>query len=569
MMHLALVPLFFLFALRSVNAQATLNANAFLAPTLSEGMSAADARALAQEIESLLGQQSTQGKLRQLEDALHPNYVSLAGGQRGLKNAAARYSLHRYFQQRHGWSVPGLDPEGGAWTSSSPAAILEGRAPAHLQRVFEDRLKEGMDLHELAVLAATFEHLVRVETSARLEKAFRAMEIPLWALLTDPYFTDVLEMYMLINYFGDQIGENASMLRTVAGRANELISGWSDTQLFLHDSSMSLAYVERGQRNPFVRWQYGFDDVLHVVEEVNSVYGMFQDKECQHLKSILLPHEDRGTGRVPLGRFHGLARAGLVQFKERKEYLRDLGVLDESDPGKPMVRIANWLLSPSNCLGSSAFYSYCCVNECNSIMAHLEHNVGAPRAGPEQLADVVARHSSSTVAAPRNISAVMLGRLHEIAASQGGTVALHGHLFAEWLHSAFPRECPYPHKAGARRALPPREWAAAWGQGSSLLGHELQAVGDYIDPADLHGGPLHDLDWELAVMDSGAEQLTQWTDEEENFVSLDVEDETGLAMLVLRIALAASSVLAVGRMLAQQLLSTGVRASEQPLKGAV
>merc|ERR1719388_238014 len=38
--------------------------------------------------------------------------------------------------------------------------------------------------------------------------------------------------------------------------------------------------------------------------------------------------------------------------------------------------------------------------------------------------------------------------LGEIAAVHGGRVPLHGRLFAQWLHYAFPRDCPFPHKAG-------------------------------------------------------------------------------------------------------------------------
>lgn len=410
-MRLALIPFSFLVTLRPAGAQATPAAKAFLAPALSK----ADVKALAQEIESLFGERSTRGRLRHLEDALRPVYTALAGGQGGLRHAAARYVLHRYFQQRHGWSVPGLDPEGGAWNASSPAAILEGRVPGSLRQVFEDRLEKGMDLHELAVLVATFEHLVRIETAARLETAFKALEIPHWASVTEPNLQDVLEMSMLINYYHGQTEMDPESLRDLASNAQRLVFGWEGTQLFLSDSSRSLAYLERDQTNPFVSRHLGFDEVLHIVEESGNGYGMFQDQECQHYKNLLLTHEDRGTGRVPLARFHGLGRAGMVQFTERQEYLRELGILDESEPGNPMVRIVNWVLSPSNCLGSSAFYNYCCVNECNSIMAHLERELGAPRVGPEQLADIVARHSSSTVAAPRNLSATMLDRLHEIA----------------------------------------------------------------------------------------------------------------------------------------------------------
>jgi len=53
----------------------------------------------------------------------------------------------------------------------------------------------------------------------------------------------------------------------------------------------------------------------------------------------------------------------------------------------------------------------------------------------------------------------MRSQLREIAkASPGGMVPLHGRLFAQWLHYAFPRECPFPHKAGETVALSPLEF---------------------------------------------------------------------------------------------------------------
>ena len=42
-------------------------------------------------------------------------------------------------------------------------------------------------------------------------------------------------------------------------------------------------------------------------------------------------------------------------------------------------------------------------------------------------------------------SAVCMGE-----ASSDGLVALHGRLFAQWLHHAYPRQCPMPARAGMR-----------------------------------------------------------------------------------------------------------------------
>merc|ERR1719321_1800594 len=39
-------------------------------------------------------------------------------------------------------------------------------------------------------------------------------------------------------------------------------------------------------------------------------------------------------------------------------------------------------------------------------------------------------------------------RLDEITKVHAGEVPLHGRLLAQWLHFAFPHECPYPHMGG-------------------------------------------------------------------------------------------------------------------------
>jgi len=37
-------------------------------------------------------------------------------------------------------------------------------------------------------------------------------------------------------------------------------------------------------------------------------------------------------------------------------------------------------------------------------------------------------------------------------------VPLHGRLFAQWLHHAYPRECPYPHVAGTTHPQDTDDW---------------------------------------------------------------------------------------------------------------
>merc|ERR1719254_294400 len=119
------------------------------------------------------------GRLRQFEEELRPMYVALPKNELGtLEPTAVRYMLHRYFVQKHGWYVKGLEPAGQSWNSTSPTSILTNRVPAFVQSLFEERLHgEGMGLHEVAVFAATLSDFVHNEALSDVIDLFAAFEL--------------------------------------------------------------------------------------------------------------------------------------------------------------------------------------------------------------------------------------------------------------------------------------------------------------------------------------------------------------------------------------------------------
>merc|ERR1719251_35984 len=173
------------------------------------------------------------------------------------------------------------------------------------------------------------------------------------------------------------------------------------------------------------------------------------------MKAGLLDLSD-GSGRVRLAKFYQAAHADYdnhkSKFSESPDYLRHLGVLDETDPQQPSVIMTNYLYSRANCLASSGLYSICCIDECEALMAQLEKSIANPVAEPQKVAELVAAMPSDTVSAPRNISVPMRRRLDDIAERHGGSIPLHGRLFAQWMHHAFPNECSYPHMTGSLEA---------------------------------------------------------------------------------------------------------------------
>merc|ERR1719343_1062541 len=185
-------------------------------------------------------------------------------------------------------------------------------------------------------------------------------------------------------------------------------------------------------------------------------YGKFQDNDCRDMAKVLNAKERHGTGRMTLRNFYSSG----WQFSESAEFLKQLGAIDQHFRPQegPWVVIPNYVMSLTNCLASSSMYTVCCMDPCEEILRHLESRVGAPTATPEQLVTIVAATPSATVPAPRGISTNLVNHLTEIAEAHAGKVPLHGRLFAQWLHHAYPRECVYPQVSGISQPLSAEDW---------------------------------------------------------------------------------------------------------------
>jgi len=173
-----------------------------------------------------------------------------------------------------------------------------------------------------------------------------------------------------------------------------------------------------------------------------------EEKECQTLKRQLVAMEER-PGRVLLRDFYRPALdQGTLEFTESAEFLRQQGALDESDQ-EARVIVPNYMMADSNCLASSEYYSVCCKDPCEEIMDQLEASLRAPSASPSAVLSAV-QALPEAKAQGLSLEGELLERLSEVA-SHHGEVPLHGRLFAQWLHHAFPRDCPFPHVSGTVR----------------------------------------------------------------------------------------------------------------------
>jgi len=409
---------------------------------------------LLEEIEGSLGGGSAARKLNELEAQLRPMYTALPKNTHGgLSHSVVRYALHRLFVQRHGWSVKGLDPAGGSFNSSSPAGILKDQVPAFIQDLFEKRLHgKGMGLHELAVFAATIEHLIHSEAVGRLGLAMNVLDILPTSTMSETQADEVLDTYMMAYILGENLTNVTSeMAKDSRAEMPELYPPWTETQTFMRRMR---ADITAGTQSH----EINFATLAKVAEAAGERFGSFQDKDCRDLKNKLVAMEDRGSGRVRLADFYRPALGGAWEFQESVAYLEQLGALDKSDAKDPRVIIPNYLMSPSNCIASSSFYSVCCMDECEALMGHLETEIAGPEAPADRIASLVAKLPSSSVNAPRILSSTLLQRLDDIAAGHGGTVPMHGRLFAQWMHHAYPRECEYPHLSGTTNPQTEAEW---------------------------------------------------------------------------------------------------------------
>jgi hypothetical protein len=450
-------------------------------------------------IEEGLGEKhrkATEVRLAPLEKMLAPTLNALPRNEHGrFGHKAARYALHRLFVQKHAWFVKGVgldhdliladDESIVVANSTTPASMLQDGVPDLIQSMFEERLgSHGLDAHEVAVLAATLENLAHAEAMDRLRLAYEVQGLSSDSTsLNKTEVEQIVDVYMAAYITGMNLSAALEAKWTgddVHATAADLYPGWDKVQMFVREVMWVSEYWSRKA--------FSLVDVSHLVSRIGDQFGRWQAHECQDLKQNLLKIQDDGTGRVSLAKFYSSAlNHGQWQFTEKIEYLRMLGAMDESSPASPRVIVPNYVLSPSNCIASSAYYSVCCLDECEDLMDHLEQEIKAPATKPEVIASLVAKMPSSTMKANREIPGHLLTRLNDIAAANDGEVPLHGRMFAQWLHHVYPRECPYPHLSGTTLNVRPEE------VDESLLTASPEEMQWYIDSHD-HDAKHHHSD---------------------------------------------------------------------------
>ncbi|CAK0862680.1 unnamed protein product, partial [Prorocentrum cordatum] len=328
----------------------------------------------------------------------------------------------------------------------------------------------GFDLKDAVHLVATLEQLIWDSEATLLEQVYHRQARPVHDQITRAGLSKILQEYMMKWILGEQITPAVT-----PGLLNnpKILEGafprWPAIVAFLEGQVRALDFTR--QRTPTrggaggLAQRYSFHDAHEIVGGITQNFASFWESECTEMKDQLIAMDVHGTGRVPLSRFYGTGLDADWRFAESESYLRDLGALDETSTwqGKQVI-IPNYIQAASNCIVSAPHYLVCCANTCEALLGELETGVGEPVGTAEAILRLVGNMTSQASLdddeAPR-LQGSLAAQLEQIASAHGGQVPLHGRLFAQWLHYAFPRDCPFPHRAGAAAARTP----AQFGQG--------------------------------------------------------------------------------------------------------
>jgi len=452
---------------------------------------------LRESLEGAMGSGTWAARAAEIERKMSKTFQALPKNDNGRLNpATVRYMVHNYFQKEHGWLIEGLEPTGARANASDvhSAHIIQNKAPAILEAILEDRQGDrGLALQDTVAMIAALEHLIFDESVVLLERAYALNNMHPGDMLDEIGLHEVLRSYLLLFRQGKSANlYDANLHQSIKSRYSTR-SGWVDIVNYEQDVQHDYDFNAKMKTNPFVERKYSFEEASQMVINLAEGYGKWQNADCRDMKEHLMTLDKRGNGRIPLDTFYKTDAGSAYEFTESREYLREVGALDESLKGNPSVLIANYLAGPSNCIASNSYYSVCCLSECEHLMNDIEEHTKGPTASPQHLLTLLSNMSSTTVDAPRTFSPDMINRLGQIADQNAeGTVPIHGRMFGQWLHYAFPHECPMP--LTAQTALTPSAWlnGAAIGTSEEREQHILS----------------------VADADDATTVTTEWSDEE-------------------------------------------------------
>merc|ERR1719232_1416286 len=395
--------------------------------------------------------------------------------------------------------------------SHSGEAEIFKQAPTIAQHILNGpHAERGFALGDAAAMIAALEELIFSSERNLMEKLFKLKGLDAHQLVGRKQLQSIMKDYMVYWLMGDDEAGAAQVLKSPS-LLPDIIPHWK-TVVAMAEGSVRAMEFSRIQRLPagsgrtVLYGQFTFEDALEGTGDISRSFAFFWDAQCQNTKEPLTALDKSGTGRVRLSDFYGANKDGEWRFGESEAYLRELGALDESSSWKgKQVIIPNYLQAASNCNATRPHYLVCCVNECEDILGQVESSLQAPVASPEDVLRVL-KGITNGDDEPAKIDREMKRQLESIARMNGNHVPLHGRLFAQWLHYAFPSECPFPHRAGVAAAITPSQF----GENFAVSTEEVNKhIADEVIRKDLEASGAQNVS---AAME---EWMTQWSEEEE------------------------------------------------------
>jgi len=404
---------------------------------------------------SLNAQMALAGKsgssIDSFEAELRPIYSGMPKDEFGmLTNGTVRYALHRYFHQKKGWTMKGLQPAGGSWIKSMSVTfdvkeVSKYMVPTYLMDLLLMRMgSASVDLRSLAILAATLEHLIHGEMIDNLYSVYSTIGFSPGGERNEKEIDEILDMFMMVYAFGMNL--EVSTYKDMKKAQHYLESkhgGWPQMRSFVQGVKQKAMRSSGSQT-------LDFNGILRVIEDVGNQYAQWQNRDCKRAKDILVAHPTLKDGRVVATEVSASSADGYRSlFTEDMSDLAKLGVLDSG-----LLIVPNYINSQSMCLSTASFYTACCVNECEELISALERGAAGPTAEPQKLAELVA-------ALPTPASGDSAKRLEElkiIATENSGSVPIHSRAVAAWMYRAFPLQCPAPNDMPTTNPKTPDEW---------------------------------------------------------------------------------------------------------------
>jgi len=393
-----------------------------------------------EQVSAVFSSEATDSEHLEIPETLKEIFVSLPKDSSGrVGHDTIRYALNRYFEHRHGWRLRGLDPRQSSFQQvGNVSGFIKEWVPAFLQREMEKRDGKGADLHGLAALIASVEDLVSQETRAHLKDLYEFFGRNPQETLTTAEAGDIFEVYAIQYLTGEGfVSENMTQLRY-----QEVV--WKKKSA---DAQRGVRFMHKVM-DPYLAKSEGFrlEDLAMAADDFGKQAAEFNKVECHILRNTLQNMESKKAGRVRLSVFYNKSKTSKWFFDDKVEYLRGVGALDEVDPTAVSVIIPNFVLSRPNCIDATNLYSACCENICEPLMREIEAAVGGPMSSVPQIIKVVQRLSSRSYGS-RALSQTLIDRLMDLASLHEDQVPIHSRLFSEWMHHAFPLDCPYPTEA--------------------------------------------------------------------------------------------------------------------------